>query len=555
LAPSAFPAISRSCWLLPLGEHYPGKAHESRKGCWLALRTFARFIREDRGIAALGDLTTAAVNRYRSWLGQQHSAAGNPWALSGQNNRYHHVKALLEWIGRRHPSCVSGRLIFPKNPFPGRHMPPTDDPPRLTTAQLKAILRGCYEEIDAAWAVFEEGQRILAKRSDVEFKRTHDGRLGLVHAGAAGTILSYDARERLFGTIRPPGSHDGRPDAARYIHLTSDVLVPFFVAIAIQTAANPDALRLIDRDCVEPHPLVEHRAVIDWAKGRAGQTLKRAQRRSFDRRRPYAAPNLIAKITTLSAPLAALAPPAERNRLFLLRRAHELIGVVQPQRLSNAIGRFIERQNHRITAWNIDHPDRQRPMLPPFTPMMFRGSVAIEHYRASGGDIQAAQAVLNHRRADTTDNYIRAPQTRRLQQETIARLQTMMVAWIAGGQSSADAPHSSSDRRPEPAEAFGHRCMDPHAGSADERLCPHFGGCLACPGLVIPVDAQHLARVLAAIRQLETARRELDPNRWALLYEPSYRILTKDILPDFPDDLRAAAERLVPTLPPLPSLE
>jgi hypothetical protein len=39
------------------------------------------------------------------------------------------------------------------------------------------------------------------------------------------------------------------------------------------------------------------------------------------------------------------------------------------------------------------------------------------------------------------------------------------------------------------------------------------------------------------------------------LYAPSYRILVADILPDFPETLRPAAEAQLPTLPLLPALE
>jgi hypothetical protein len=535
--------------------HYPGKAAETRKGCWRALIVFARFVEQDNRIGALGDLTNESVGRYLAWLDRQRSRAGKPWSLAVRHNRYHHIKTLLEWIGRCHPDYLPDRLAFPYNPFPGRHAAPAHDPRRLTATQLKAILRGCYEEIDAAWALFEEGRRILANTPDAEHRLTHDGLLRLVHHAGSGAIMSRRALQRCFGVGRAIGRHGGPDNFARYLHLTSDTLAPFFVAIAIQTAANSDALRLIDRDCVEPHPLVEHRAVIDWAKGRAGRMLKRAQRRSFDRRRPHAAPNLIDKVLAMTAPLAALAPLGERDRLFLLRRPHRQIGVVQPQTLYNAIARFIERENARVAAWNAEHPDRLRSTLPPFTPMLFRGSVATEHYRASGGDIRAAQAVLNHSRADTTESYIRGPQARRLQQETIARLQSMMVAWITDRRSAAGAMPPSADHCRQSAEAFGHRCADPFAGSAGERLCPRFGGCLACPGLVVPVDAEHLARVLLAIRQLDTARQQVDPHRWALIYGSSYRILTEDILPDFPADLRVAAEQLMPTLPTLPSLE
>jgi hypothetical protein len=86
-------------------------------------------------------------------------------------------------------------------------------------------------------------------------------------------------------------------------------------------------------------------------------------------------------------------------------------------------------------------------------------------------------------------------------------------------------------------------------------MCPQFAACLTCPGLVIPVDAEHLARILQARCQLESARARIDPHRWQLLYAASHRVLTEDILPDFPIDLRPAAERLMLSLPLLPDLE
>src|SRR3954469_11989462 len=125
-----------------------------------------------------------------------------------------------------------------------------------------------------------------------------------------------------------------------------------------------------------------------------------------------------------------------------------------------------------------------------------------------------------------------------------------MITWILDQPSSpggAGAPAGPST----PAEAFGHRCRDPLNGSG-ERLCSHFGGCLSCPGLVVPVDAIHLARVLRAIDQLEAARARLDPQRWALIYKPSHDILVGTILPDFPAGLHEEARAIMAALPVLP---
>jgi hypothetical protein len=56
--------------------------------------------------------------------------------------------------------------------------------------------------------------------------------------------------------------------------------------------------------------------IVDWSKPKTAATFKRAQRRSFDRRRPYAAPNLINKVIAMTAPLLRCAPPQHRDRLL-----------------------------------------------------------------------------------------------------------------------------------------------------------------------------------------------------------------------------------------------
>jgi integrase len=545
--------------------HYAGAAAATRKDCWKALRAFARFVVEDGAIADPADLTTEAIGRYLVWLDRQRSPVGEPWSTSTRHGRYLPVKMMLAWAMRNRADRMPARLEFPPNPFAGRHRTPL--PQRLSAAQLKAILRACYAEIDVAWACFEKGQAILAPPPDAPASRGRselETLLREVHRLGEGMMPLHQTATAQGQPRLPFARHGGARMLAQYLHLTVDTLVPFFLAIAIQTAANPDALRLIRRDCLAPHPLDEYRVVIDWAKPRAGDAVRRAQRRSFDRRRPYAAPNLIDKVLAMTKPLVAHASPSERDRLFLIRgNRPKGVTVIGSQTLTVGIRRFVARANRRIAEWNDAHPDRPRAPLPAFAPVLFRGSVASEHYRAAGGDIRVAQAVLNHARADTTDLYVRGPETRHMQEMTVARLQRLMVAWITGGRSPAGATDDDAMTAivalGERAEAFGHICANPLAGVAPGavpgRLCPHFGACLTCPGLVIPIDATHLARVLQAKHKLELARDRIDPHRWQLLYAPSYRILAEDILPDFPPELHAAAERIVPMLPPLPDPE
>jgi len=545
--------------------HYAGATPETRKGCWKALRAFARFIADDGNVAATGDIGTETIGRYIVWLDKQCSDAGRPWTTATRHGRYIHIKMLLLWTVRNRPGLLPARLTFPRAPFRGRHRHP--EPQRLSAPHLKTILRACYEEIDAAWMRFEEGRAILARAQGglpADQQSEFEAFLHDVYRLGGGIMLRYRKGDLPPELKRRFDRFGGARSVAPYLHLTVDTLTPFFLAIAIQTAANPDALRMIGRDCIASHPLDEHRATVDWAKPRAGGNIRRAQRRSFDRRRPYAAPNLIDRILAMTAPLVAHAFPGARDRLFLIHGYRPKgVTVISAQTLAAGTHRFVARANQRIAAWNDAHPDQPRSPLPSFAPVSLRGSVATEHYHAAGGDILAAQTVLNHARADTTDLYIRGPRTRQLQQETITRLQRTMIAWITGTPppteattdkaGAEDAPHAKQ------AETFSHICVDPLAGAAPGavrgRLCPSFDACLTCPGLVVPVDAEHLARVLRAKRKLEAARERIDPARWTLLYAPGYRVLVEDILPDFPAALHADAERLIAQLSPLPDLE
>jgi hypothetical protein len=545
-------------------QHHATSTADTRRHCWFALMAFARFASEDGVIRSAADLTTAAIVCYTGWLDRQRGRAGKPLNRSSRANLLMALRQLINWTKRRHPERLPSRIDFPSNPYPNRTFEPR---PRLAEDQLKVILRACYEEIDAAWERFETGQAILA--SNAPMPGIDPELCGLIRqlAQTNGGVLPPQITLAAHAiNMSAVNRHGGVRVLGSYLHLTGETLVPFFIAIAVQTAGNPDPLRLIRRDCQAPHPLDESRVMIEWVKPRAGSKMKRAQRRSFDRRRTYAVPNLIDKVLAMTAPLAALARRQDRELLFLIRSEKKRIVTVMPaSTILVGVKRFIARSNQRIAIWNQAAPDRPRASVPDFAMAFLRGSVATEHYKASGGDILAARDLLNHARVDTTETYIKGPETQRMRGETIARLQRLMISWLTGGSGSQDPPSGmpaiaeAATIGADKAAAFGHDCLDPLAGaapgSAPGQLCPRFAGCLRCPGLVIPIDAGHLARILQARTTLENARTRLDPRRWDLLYAPSHRVLTEDILPDFPAALYPEAETLIATLPHLPALE
>jgi len=527
--------------------YHPGSSPDTQRGCYRSLRIFATFAAEEGGIASAADLSSAMVGRYMAWLDRQPGPNGRGWTAPSKANVLGALHYLIDWTKRHAPERLPSRIDFPYNPYPNRSPTPR---PKLGEAVLKSILQAAYEEIDEAWERFETGQRILATRGAVKDVDAQTCRF-VREMARAGNGVAPAASKVRYG-VSSLNTRGGLRHLSGYLHLTLEHLPALFLSVAVQTAGNPEPLRRLRRDCQSPHPLDEHRVMIDWGKPRAGAKVKRAQRRSFDRRRPYAAPNLIERLLAMTTPLAAQARVQERELVFLMKS--EKIGTVRlvsMSTLGKGIKKFIDRANARIAVWNRAAPERRREPLPDFAAAFLRGSTATQVYTASQGDLIAAQALLNHARIDTTERYVRGPEAARIQAETIARTQALMIGWVMGEAGDA-APPSESMPASVP---FGHDCLNLLAGDRPGKPCSRLGACLRCPGLVIPLDAEHLARILQAIAVLEDARSRLDPVRWTLIYAESYRILTGDILSDFPDELHAPARAILAGLPALPVLE
>ena len=538
-----------------------GSVQDTRRGFWRGIRTFARFAKEEYGIIAARDLTTATAKRYLAWLDRQRTRAGAPWTAVSRRNEYGKLRVLVQWTKQQNPDRLPARIDLPHNPYP---LADAAQKPRLRLPddQLKAILRACYEEIDAAWACFEKGRRLLDAATNLPGRAAEDAELAtlLRHIRQIGDGLVPSQHALLAAGIAQVTLTrlGGIRTLAGYLQILSDVLAPYYVAIAIQTAANPEPLRMMRRDCLVAHPLDEHRKIVDWIKPKTGRHRKRAQRRSFDCRLIYAAPNLIEQVLAMTEPLVVHAPARERDRLFLLQsEKNKGVSVIKVPTLDSALKRFIKRSNDRIAIWNrAAPPDRRRESLSNFATAFLRGSVATSHYRATSGDLLAVQRLLNHADPATTEIYVAGPEAERIRHKTIAQLQGLMLAWI---RNDSEPPSPTVALVPDPASTFSHTCLNPlnggGPGATSGRVCPMFGGCLVCPGLVIPITAETLARLLAAKARLEEARDRLEPARWALLYAPTYRALVNDVLPDFPTELVPTAEMLRRQIATIPDLE
>ena len=256
------------------------------------------------------------------------------------------------------------------------------------------------------------------------------------------------------------------------------------IAIGAQTYANPEALRLLRRDCMSEHLVLDRRVVVSWRKGRSN----REQRRSFLRDRSVSAPNLIDRVLAMTERLVPHVPARERSGLFLYASVHGGTRAVRqiPNYLATAhVRRFVERHELRGAAGG--------PL--PLTLASLRATGLTLAHAAMGYDILKTQALANHATPDTTQRYVDRPTVRTAQVAALGRLQARFVETVRRGGDIEKADEIVGGVVGEHATASGFVCIDPLSGVGEGqrpgRLCTAWLGCFTCPNAVIPLVGWH----------------------------------------------------------------
>lgn len=563
---------------LAVRHHFIDKRPISRRRLPDYLAAFLDFLTvEDPTRAAIlsaRDITGDLLLAYTAWLRTRFpskaTAACYWWAL----------KVPLAWLMRRRPDLVRPDLQFPFNPFPRRNAE-ARSPATLSRDEVEAVLAACRSEIEASWANFERGQALLKEQLDMG-KACAQPAAHLVGPDAGlGTLLAVLVRD--FGglvPVTPSGPacdqlpwglrccldiHGGRERVRRFLHATPDTLVPYMIAIAAQTFANPDALRGMRRDCMSEDLMLERRVHVAWHKGRSG----RVQRRTFLRDRGMSVPNLLDRVLALTAPLLRHVPPHERDLLFLIGDRYGQRAVVRLATLNKCVARLAGRHGLRAPSG--------APLRLTLACLRPTG-LALAHV-ALGGDIAKTQPLANHASLETTRRYVAVPAVRAEGETRLASLQGRFVQIVRSKRallvpSTADAERGSGAEGLVPGNpacqkaerldmrnvsGSGFVCADPLSGAGPSqrpgRLCTAWLGCFTCPNAVIPLDAEILARLLHTRNALADARRRLPSERWLFFYAPKLEILERDILPRFGPQLHAAAAALAADMPMPPPIE
>lgn len=531
-------------------------ASHTQEQYWYSITSFAQFA-EEYGLRKAEDLNTECIDQYRKWMTRQMSKrTGKRWSGLVQAKKLMSLRQLIHTVKAGSPALLPSEVVFPTHFYQGGTPRSTNPCKHLTDGELRSLTWVCQLAIQEAERRFESGRKILAGAEEEPHPGVRNALLRAQKLLKAGTLsrdklVEEGVRERLIDDI------GGMEGLRAYVGPTAKTLTPFVIALMVQLAGNVDPIRRIRVDCARPDEIDERWVVVEWDKPRGPGLTRGPQRRFADTTKRYGAPALIAKVIALTEPIRELVDSDDADKLFICETgvvSTKPYGLLSYISLNARAQRFLNEAREKIVHWNQQHPTRAKVQLTEFTLRHIRGSVAVQHYLASQGDIKRPQQVLNHRDGSLTGRYIEGKATMDKNAAIISEVQSQIVE-LATGHTGRN-PYTKEDVEGQPkvaTAAFTHECRRPEGNS--KRLCSHFQQCLDCPRLVIPKTPESLARLLQAEEVFRIGKEKLHPERWQWLYAHSYATLTQRIIPDFPLEMMNDARQLKDALPPLPALE
>lgn len=439
---------------------------------------------------------------------------------------------ILRWCARNVSGIVPPGTCLVAAPFIREAPVPKR---KLEASAIRNVLAACYAEIEITESRLIASRKLMAsgdKGGSLHqlFVQTVDDLLRIGKGQIPGQQIINRSGLALAARVARLG---GLTQIIKELVVTIEDILPFYLAILIQTAGNPMSIRMIRVDCISEHPLRDDLECLSWHKPRA----HREQRVDFPIRKEWSAPNLIRKLTDLTRELRPHAGISERECVFLVRGfRNPKPKVPSVQSLHNYLSQFLRRHN-----------------LPEFDFKDLRPASAWAHYRQAG-TVDVARRRLNHLDARTTALYTHADYIGSSHHRVIAEFQGQLTKHA----SSVRLPVSGTDENFRSGDAadtvFGFMCSDPFSGldgaSPIGTRCMNFTRCSTCPGSLVPLDdARIVARLLVAKQAIENARDQAVrlgwTKRYQLLYADTLVIITETILPAVSQAVLSRAQQLM----------
>lgn len=492
---------------------------------WTVIRKLAEFMCSQYPLSD-NQIPRSILGDYYSFLVKSKLAGGTKQA------RMNYAKSLVYWCARNNPKIIKG-VIQPENRAFIREAPRV--PPVLDRQVAEEIMRRCLDDVHQIVSRLQNGKASL-KNLETEKDRLLQRLLQIGSGLLPSQRVVSRSKECLARRVLDGG---GLKQLGARIFPDAGDLLPFYIAIQFQLAANPQAVANIRRDCIEENPLRMDREWVMWEKPRSGYQ----QRVDFPVGKTFSAPQLIRELIDITSPLVAHA--GKNKELLFLFFSRGWVSVPSAQTWQNELRQFIQRHN-----------------LPFFTFFQLRRTAAVLHHKEAGS-ILAAKRRLNHRSVATTYGYTRLSDLSERHEKVIAAGQRNLQN-VANNISGKKRPDTNSVKTSGPAETvFGFVCEDPYAGfgsiSGAPGPCDHFMRCATCPGAVVPLDRPDIvAALIRSVDELTRLRSKAEREGWEQrfyqLYEPTLKVIQTKLLPFVSPRILEVAQNLV-SARPFPPLE
>jgi hypothetical protein len=506
----------------------------SRRQAWRQVVRFARFLlQQSEGVErTLRD--EDILTRYGQHLSRDRVCATT--LASRFNLARRLLVSIAEERGRPQPPVIRGRP--PRFPDRGASAVSRE----LSPGEVRRIASACKREIDRTVQDFSVRERIergehVSPSEVIGFRVSALAKLIALEAEGVFTqreLLAYD------GPWAPAGSRWKKTPlrlVERYRHLTIRTALPYYLLLLIQTCGNPQGIKDLKVDCLQPHPTDPLKRRIYWIKhrGRGEQAFDvLAEGR-------YSVTRCVDDLVKLTRSIRPLASEGDA-RVLMITRTGKLAQRMSLTALHDALLEF--RQEHALPVFT-------------FADLRKAAAAAIDRFT---GSARAVSHALQHRRKSTVRHYLRARQSVDRRYERVLHFQGQMVALATGRPRS----RSSSPRRSHET-VTGMACRDPLAGvakgSVAGEMCLKWLECCRCPNAVVvkddPAIIARIVRAAGSLREMrETAATSADVFRhFQSAFAPTLHVIESQILPRISKKVRERAEKIAATLPALPLME
>lgn len=473
-------------------------SHHTRERNFGSINKFLKFI-EEKKISKITDITPILIIAFATWLDTQNFAL---------NTKYHHYNTVENSLyDIKKISEKIKDLEIPVNPFKDPNSE-RELPNKLSGEQLKQVLKICYEKVDNLMANFRLAQQKIEEvnlllQSGGEFNWKDKYHIIQYFFQKYGYVpFSTEINHHENEMFRNIGGVNHLLNA-----ITPDVhmLLPFYLILMIELAANSDALRQIEIDCVNEDPLFEDRCFIVWNKGRS----KDVQKRNVFKNKKYGAYEIINLLKEFTQHTRNRISEEEKKFLFICRgeSAKKQLLLAHDQSFKLAVKLFCKENNLEFK----------------FNPSDIRPTVLTEFYKKRK-DIVSVSKIANHKFIDTTLLYVVDEETKKENRAYLSEKQDNIISEIF--KTKVD----KEDIKIQNAKNIGFECKNP---IVDKKVCINWMAELTNTELIIPDSPIYLSRIIALENAVIKTEKTMDKERFELLYQPILHVIQKEIKPKF----------------------